>query len=126
MNLACCSRENAERALSETNDSVIDAVDKLLDTPKTKGDKYVPPTPAIDDGLTEEVRNKIKQARELFDALNAGRLASETTKMQAGSSVEILKQLTEAERPTEGQVPTAGLTTQTSGPPKEGSPAKSS
>lgn len=82
MNLACCSKEDAERALLETNQSVIDAVDKLLDAPKVRGDKYIPPRPTIDDGLTDEVRNKLKQARELFDLLNAAPRASGTEKRQ--------------------------------------------
>lgn len=122
MNLACCSKEVAEKALVDANNDVVGAVDKLMDTPKAKGDKYVRPPPTIDDGLTEEVRNKIKQVRELSEALNAGRLASETTKMQAGSSVEILQPRTADEQAVVAQLPSVP----TSGPSKEGSPAESS
>lgn len=123
MNLACCSREDAERILAETSD-VIEAVDRLLSKPVVKGEKFLPPKPTIDDGLTEEVRNKIKQARELAEILNAGARAAETKRTQerpvVQGAVEFLPQSDQQEDHL--QVPTLPSSERS----QEESPAKSS
>jgi hypothetical protein len=110
MNLACCSQKDAEDALLKSNDDVIEAVDRLLEVPKVKGNKYLPPKPTIDDGLTDEVRNKLKQARDMFDLLNAARPAGGTQKTQGhlefeGGQIDRLRPDDSAEQ-GQTQVPT--------------------
>jgi hypothetical protein len=52
-------------------DDIIDVVAYLLDPPPNSGAKYMPQKPVIDDGLSPEVREKLKIARELSDKLNS-------------------------------------------------------
>lgn len=106
MNLACCSKEDAQRALANTKNNVIDAVDMLLDRPVVKGEKFLPPKPTINDGLTEEVRNKIKQARELAEILNAGARVAETKRTQERPVVQgVVEFLPQEDLPVQVQVP---------------------
>lgn len=52
-------------------DDMVDVIAHLLDPPPVSGAKYIPPKPVIDDGLTPEVREKLKVARELSEKLNS-------------------------------------------------------
>lgn len=52
-------------------DDMVDVIAYLLDPPPNPGAKYIPPKPVIDDGLTPEVREKLKVARDLSDKLNS-------------------------------------------------------
>lgn len=114
MNLACCTKEEAEKALADAKDSVIDAVDHLLEVPPVRGAKFIPPKPTIHDGLTEEVRGKLKQARELFEILNAAPRVSGTEKTQEVS-------VGPTDEPAVAHVPVLS-----SGPSTEGNPAGNS
>lgn len=123
MNLACCSKEDAQRALANTKNNVIDAVDMLLDKPVVKGETFLPPKPTINDGLTEEVRNKIKQVRELAEILNAGARAAETKRTQERPVVQgAVEFLPQEDLPVEVQVPGIPSSERT----EEGNPAGSS
>jgi hypothetical protein len=53
------------------SDDIVDVVAYMLDPPPNPGAKYIPTKPVIDDGLTPEVREKLKLARELSDRLNS-------------------------------------------------------
>ena len=63
------SEERAKEALDAHEGSVFKAVDFLSEAPMTSGTKYIPPKPVVDDGLTDEVRNKLRDARKLADLL---------------------------------------------------------
>ena len=63
------SEERAREALDANNGNVLQTVDALSQPPQTSGAKYIPPPPTIDDGLTDEVRDKLRDARKLADLL---------------------------------------------------------
>jgi len=63
------SEERAKEALDVHGGSVLKAVEALSEAPKTSGTKYIPPAPVVHDGLTDEVRNKLRDARKLADLL---------------------------------------------------------
>jgi len=65
-----CSEEEAHKYLQEAGGDVLKAVEKNLNVPCVSGEKYLPPPPAIDDGLDPEVREKLKKAREYADLLS--------------------------------------------------------
>jgi hypothetical protein len=71
VSLAGCTEAEAVAALAKHNNDVLAAVDSLLATPAVSGNKYIPPKPKVDDGLTEEVRAKLARAREYAELLNA-------------------------------------------------------
>ncbi len=77
MNMTGRSEADVVAAISavKSND-IVDVVAYLLDPPPVAGAKYIPPKPVIDDGLTPEVREKLKVARELAEILNARSTAS--------------------------------------------------
>ena len=61
----------AKKALEDSSGDIIRAVETLSVPPPVKGARYMPPTPKIDDGLTDEVRSKLREARAFADILNA-------------------------------------------------------
>jgi len=61
----------AKKVLEENNNDVLSAVDILSTPPPIKGTRYMPSSPTIDDGLTDEVRSKLREARAFADILNA-------------------------------------------------------
>jgi len=63
------SEERAKEALDAHNGDVLLAIDSLSCPPKTSGTKYIPSAPVVDDGLTDEVREKLRDARKLSDML---------------------------------------------------------
>ena len=65
------SEDTAKKALEENGNDVISAIDALSTPRPIKGARYIPPTPTIDDGLNEEVRSKLREARAFADILNA-------------------------------------------------------
>ena len=65
------SADVAKRVLSENGNDVVAAVDVLSVPPTISGTRYIPPSPKIDDGLTEETREKLREARAFSDVLNA-------------------------------------------------------
>ena len=65
------SAEVAKKALEENGGDVILTVERLSVPPSIRGDRYIPPKPTIDDGLTEEVRENLRKARQFSDILSA-------------------------------------------------------
>lgn len=65
------SEDIARKALEENGNDVISAIDALSTPRPIKGTRYIPPTPTIDDGLNDEVRSKLREARAFADILNA-------------------------------------------------------
>ena len=65
------SHDVANKALEENGGDVIAAVDALSKPPSISGTRYIPPTPKIDDGLTDEVRDNLRKARQFSDILSA-------------------------------------------------------
>lgn len=65
------SEEIAKKALEENGNDVIAAIDSLSKPPVISGTRYIPPAPKIDDGLTDEVRENLKKARQFSDILSA-------------------------------------------------------
>lgn len=63
--------EIAKKSLEENGNDVIAAVDALSIAPVISGTRYIPPSPKIDDGLNEETREKLRDARAFADVLNA-------------------------------------------------------
>lgn len=49
---------------------LVEIASYLLEPPPCSGNRYVPPPPKIDDGLTPEVRAKLAEARRFVDLLN--------------------------------------------------------
>lgn len=72
--IALTGRTEAEIVAAATavrTDDLVDVIAYLIDPPPNPGAKYIPPKPVIDDGLTPEVREKLKVARDLSDRLNS-------------------------------------------------------
>ena len=65
------SEEVAKKTLEENGNDVIASVDVLSKPPSISGTRYIPPKPTIDDGLTDEVRDNLRKARQFADILNA-------------------------------------------------------
>ena len=65
------SEEVAKKVLEDNGNDLIAAVDALSKPPTISGTRYIPPTPTIDDGLTDEVRVNLRKARQLSDILSA-------------------------------------------------------
>jgi hypothetical protein len=59
----------AEKALESSGGNVFEAIVSLTPVPQVSGNKYIPSTPKVDDGLTPEVREKLAKARQLADLL---------------------------------------------------------
>jgi len=71
MSMLGCTHEQAVKYLEETEGDVLLAITNNMETPEVSGSKYIPPPPKIDDGLTDEVRQKISEARKLSEAFSA-------------------------------------------------------
>jgi hypothetical protein len=71
MSMVGCSKESAEEYLKEANGDVLLAICNHTECPEVSGNKYIPPPPKINDGLTDEVRSKIQEARKIGDMFSA-------------------------------------------------------
>ena len=65
------TEEIAKKALEENGNDVVAAIDALSKPPTISGTRYIPALPKIDDGLTDEVRENLKKARQFSDILSA-------------------------------------------------------
>jgi hypothetical protein len=70
MELAGVTREVAEEALAKHKEVWL-AVDALMERPVVAGDKYIPPKPKVNTGLTSEQEALCKRGRWLQDQVNA-------------------------------------------------------
>lgn len=98
----------AKSMTGRTEQEILDAVERLgtydlveiasylLETPPCAGNRYVPPPPKIDDGLTPEVREKLAEARRLADLIN--KREEKFTSSEVQKSVKI-SELPSEERP---------------------------
>ena len=68
--LTGCGYVKAWRTLMSHNQDVVLAVDALLPTPTTAGNKHMPPPPKIDTGLTPEQEALCLRGRDLQDRVN--------------------------------------------------------
>lgn len=66
-----CTDAEALRYLNEANGDVLLAICNHTPCPEITGSKYIPPPPKINDGLTDEVRSKIQEARKVSEAFSA-------------------------------------------------------
>lgn len=71
MSMLGCSNEDAKEYLAKANGDVLLAITNNLKVPSVSGEKYIPPPPKIDDGLTDEVREKLNEARKVSEAFSA-------------------------------------------------------
>ena len=69
MELANVSREVAEEALAKHKEVWL-AVDALMERPAVAGDKYIPPKPKVNTGLTSEQEALCQKGRWLQDQVN--------------------------------------------------------
>jgi len=69
MSLTGVDEETASRAYLNY-ETVEDAIDSLLPKPSVSGDKYIPPKPKINTGLTPEQEALCKRGRWLQDQVN--------------------------------------------------------
>jgi hypothetical protein len=70
VNLTGCTLEEAEKALQLWGDEIWKAVDSLLVKPAVSGDKYIPPKPVINNGLTSEQQERCLKGRDLQNRVN--------------------------------------------------------
>jgi hypothetical protein len=70
MQLTGCTREEAEKALQLHGDEAWKAVDSLLVKPEVSGDKYLPPKPVVNNGLTPEQQERCMKGRDLQNRVN--------------------------------------------------------
>ena len=66
-----CTHEEATEYLLKTNGDVLDAIAQNMKCIEVSGEKYIPTPPKINDGLTDEVREKLTEARKLGDMFSA-------------------------------------------------------
>lgn len=71
MSMLGCTHDEAKEYLSKSGGDVLQAITDNMKVPEVSGDKYIPPPPKIDDGLTDEVRSKLQEARKLSEAFSA-------------------------------------------------------
>ena len=94
MSMLGCTHDEAKQYLSESNGDVLLAIEKNMKIPEVSGNKYIPPPPKIDDGLTEEVREKLQEARKISEAFSASfrndlrGVQAQTASVEPASGVE--------------------------------------
>ena len=69
--LTGCSREEAEKALTQ-HETVLDAIESLIPAnPVVSGAKYIPPKPKVDTGMDPEQKALCERGRWLQEKVNA-------------------------------------------------------
>ncbi len=71
MSMLGCTQEEAESYLESAGGDVLKAIESNIVIPKTEGNKYIPEKPVVHDGLSDEARTKLAQARQLSELFNA-------------------------------------------------------
>jgi hypothetical protein len=69
--LTGCDAEMAARLAVEFKGDVVAAVDSILKKPQVAGDKYIPPKPKVETGMSTEQEELCKKGRWLQDQVNA-------------------------------------------------------
>lgn len=65
------SHQEAEKALAENADSVVDAIAVLTPVPPISGAKHIPPPPVVDAGHDTDTLERIRLGRLMADMLSA-------------------------------------------------------
>ena len=71
MSMLGCTHDEAKEYLSKTDGDVTLAILQNMKCVPVSGERYIPPPPKIDDGLTDEVREKLTEARKVSEAFSA-------------------------------------------------------
>ena len=71
MSMLACTHEEAKKYLSKTDGDVALAILQNMKCVPVSGEKYIPAPPKINDGLTDEVREKLTEARKISEAFSA-------------------------------------------------------
>ena len=71
MSMLDCTLEEAKEYLLKAGGDVLLAIENNMKVPEVSGSKYIPPPPKINDGLTDEVREKLNEARKISEAFSA-------------------------------------------------------
>ncbi len=71
MSMLACTHDEAKEYLSKTDGDVSLAILQNMKCVQVSGEKYIPPPPKFDDGLNDEVRSKLQDARKLSEAFSA-------------------------------------------------------
>lgn len=101
--LTGCSHEQVLEAFTRHNGDIILTIDSLIQKPECHGDKFIPPPPKVDDGLTEEQKARCLKGRELQDKVNVVfSVAHSKTRTQQDPQV-----LSDVEQPTGTEAETA-------------------
>lgn len=92
----------AKSMTGRTEQEILDAVERLgtydlveiashlLEVPSCPGNRYLPPPPKIDDGLTPEVRAKLAEARRIVDLMNKREEKPISSEVQKSVKIEEL------------------------------------
>lgn len=86
--LACCTEEDAQDAYDDCDGNVEDAIEVLLQAPPCEGDRYIPQQLSIDDGLSDEQRERCLRARKVCDTINAAQTSAYRSAKQAAETAE--------------------------------------
>ena len=65
------SQPDAEKALSENGNNVVDAIAALTVVPSITGTKHIPPAPIVNNGHDAETLERIRLGRLMSDMLSA-------------------------------------------------------
>lgn len=90
-----CSREQAEEAMRLYTDEIYLALEYLMPRKETPGDKYIPPKPRVDTGLSPEQQERCQKGRELQDKVNAVFSVAHSQKKTQPAPLEPLEQSVE-------------------------------
>ena len=71
MTFTGASQTDAEKALTEHNGSIVDAIASLTVVPPITGAKHIPPTPVVNHGHDAETLERIRLGRLMSDMLSA-------------------------------------------------------
>ncbi len=96
LSLAMSMTGRSEKEVLEAVDhlgtfDIVEITSYLLQPPPCSGNKYVPPPPKIDDGLTPEVRAKLAEARRFVDLLNKREDKPISSEVQKSVKIEELR-----------------------------------
>lgn len=93
VSLTGCSEEEAKIALDKAGGDLLVALDMLIQKPECKGDKYIPPPPKVDNGLTSEQQERCMKGRQLQEMVNAVfSVAHSKTQTQQGQGALSIEQ----------------------------------
>lgn len=68
--LTGCDEDTVRTHYEMNRGDVILTIDSLIEKPVCKGDKFIPPPPKIDNGLTPEQQEMCLRGRDLQDKVN--------------------------------------------------------